>query len=61
MHAEYICKHYNFEYVCVKNEKNLKKELSAFYDLSNKPKLLEIVTPTTLNNKILMGYFDFIS
>jgi len=61
LNAEYLSRQYGFEYELVKDEKNLSKSLKTFYDTSDGPKILEILTPRLMNNKILLGYFDFIS
>jgi 2-succinyl-5-enolpyruvyl-6-hydroxy-3-cyclohexene-1-carboxylate synthase len=39
---------------------NLNDELSQFYKISDKPKLLEIFTPRLINDKILKEYFNYI-
>ena len=59
--AAHLCKMYDVDYECVRDLKNLEKMLPNFYGENGKSKLLEIKTPRTLNNKILLGYFDFIS
>ena len=59
--AEAICKQFGVLYSNCDSEDSLKNELVTFFDKSEAPKLLEIMTPRTLNNKILLGYFDFIS
>lgn len=59
--AEHLCEMYDFQYDCVSELARLHKILPNFYKNDNRPKLLEIRTPRTLNNKILLGYFDFIS
>lgn len=61
MDASHLCKMYNIEYVCAKDEDSLIDAVSAFYEKSDTPKLLEIKTPRLLNDKILLSYFDFIS
>ncbi|WP_350291724.1 2-succinyl-5-enolpyruvyl-6-hydroxy-3-cyclohexene-1-carboxylic-acid synthase [uncultured Croceitalea sp.] len=61
MNAAYLCKQYGFEYLSAKDEITLQQGLSNFYSPSEQPKLLEIFTPRALNDKILLGYFDFIS
>ena len=58
--AEQLCNMFNFAYYKAKDSKELKKELLDFYSLSTKPKLLEIFTPRTLNDSILLDYFKFI-
>jgi len=59
--AEHLCNLYDFKYECVSSLVNLKNSLQQFYKEGKGPKLLEINTPRKLNNKILLGYFDFIS
>lgn len=59
--AEHLSKQFGFEYVSVDDGKSLKAALSEFYASSTHPKVLEIHTPRILNDKILLGYFDFIS
>lgn len=61
MNAKYLCKQYGFEYISVADETSLQMGLTSFYNLSEQPKLLEIFTPRKLNDKILLGYFDFLS
>lgn len=58
--AKHLCKMFGFDYAVVDNEKDLKQELSEFYQESNQPKLLEIMTPRTLNDSILLDYFQFV-
>ncbi len=59
--AEQLAKMYNFEYEMADDEDKLKRSLTHFYDSSDKPKILEILTPRLRNDRILLGYFDFIS
>ena len=59
--AENLCEQYRFEYSTANSMDSLKMELSNFFEGTEKPKLLEIFTPTEVNNEILLGYFDFIS
>ncbi|MFS4491548.1 2-succinyl-5-enolpyruvyl-6-hydroxy-3-cyclohexene-1-carboxylic-acid synthase [Maribacter sp. 2308TA10-17] len=55
------CETFNFEYLFSDSEKSLKFAISAFYEPSERPRILEVSTPRLLNDKILLGYFDFIS
>ena len=55
------CELFNFEYFFADSENSLNFATSAFYEPSERPKLLEVSTPRLLNDKILLGYFDFIS
>ena len=61
MNAEHLCKQYDFDYCKSHDDVTLEKELTTFFEKSERPKLLEIFTPRSLNDKILLGYFDFIS
>lgn len=59
--AEHLSRQFGFDYVSAGDEKSLQEALSEFYAPSNTPKILEVQTPRILNDKILLGYFDFIS
>ncbi len=59
--AKHLCNLYGFEHTKASGPKELEDRLKFFYKESDKPKLLEICTPRLLNNKILLGYFDFLS
>ena len=61
LNAAHLCKMYGMEYSCVQEEKSLINELGKFFAGTTISKLLEIRTPRILNDKILIGYFDFIS
>ena len=61
MNAEHLSKQYGFEHRIVYDEQSLVDGLRNFYTQSKSPRILEIVTPRLMNNKILLGYFDFIS
>ena len=58
--AKQLCQMYHLEYVAVKNEDELKKELITFYQIDEKPKLLEVFTPSTVNEKVLKRYFNYL-
>lgn len=58
--AKHLCKMFGFDYARVNNKKDLIHQLSTFYQESNQPKLLEITTPSNLNDSILLDYFEFI-
>ncbi len=55
-----MCQHYGFSYLKAENEDELQKAIADFYNKSNKPKLLEIFTPRTLNDEILLNYFTYL-
>lgn len=52
---------YGFEYECVSDATSLQNSLKQFYTESNAPKLLEIVTPRTINDSVLIDYFGFLT
>ena len=60
LNASNLCDMYNFDYQCATNKKQLIDALDSFFNESKNPKLLEIMTPSTLNDEILLSYFDFI-
>ncbi|RPD99690.1 2-succinyl-5-enolpyruvyl-6-hydroxy-3-cyclohexene-1-carboxylic-acid synthase [Aureibaculum marinum] len=55
--AEHLCKMYQFDYVKAENLIELSTQIKTFFYNSNRPKLLEILTPSNLNDKILKSYF----
>ena len=55
--AKYLAKTYGFEYRFAMNIKELKNNLVDFYSGSDKPKILEIFTPSNVNDTILKEYF----
>ncbi len=59
--AKHLADMYGFEHITANDEAELEDALTGFYSASKKPKILEVATPRVLNNKILLGYFDFIS
>jgi len=59
--AEPLCSLHNTEYQLATEEVEVLKALEHFYDTSDRPKLLEIKTPSDVNDQILRAYFDFIS
>tara|TARA_Y100000588_G_scaffold387744_1_gene486267 strand:- start:6254 stop:8014 length:1761 start_codon:yes stop_codon:yes gene_type:complete len=58
--AKQLCEMYGFEYSKATGEEALNKELDKFYNVSKQPKLLEIFTPSTINDEVLLNYFKFI-
>ncbi len=58
--SEQLCKMYGFDYSKAESELHLKKELAHFYESSDVPKLLEVFTPSEINDKILLDYFNYI-
>lgn len=58
--AEHLCKMYNFEYSSASDKKTLENALNGFFEISLKPKVLEVFTPKNSNDEILLNYFNFI-
>jgi 2-succinyl-5-enolpyruvyl-6-hydroxy-3-cyclohexene-1-carboxylate synthase len=56
--ARQLSEMFNIKYHTAKNEIELKAELKSFYQLGKEPKLLEIFTPNTMNDKVLKRYFN---
>ncbi len=55
--AKQLCEMYQFTYVSASNEEDLKTVISSFYSKEKPPKLLEIFTPRTINDEVLINYF----
>jgi 2-succinyl-5-enolpyruvyl-6-hydroxy-3-cyclohexene-1-carboxylate synthase len=55
--AEHLAKMYNFEYHIASSEETLKLKLKNFYKIE-KPSILEVFTPTKINNEFLLDYFN---
>ena len=58
--AKQLCEMYNFEYLSANSSDNLSVGLNGFFEASKYPKLLEIFTPSTINDEVLLNYFKFI-
>lgn len=58
--ARHLCEMYGFEYQVASSTENLNSSLKGFYEISEKPKILEIFTPSAKNDLILKEYFNYI-
>lgn len=58
--AKQLCDMYHFEYFEASNSREVNDCLNDFYKKSNKPRLLEVFTPRTLNDEVLLNYFKYI-
>lgn len=58
--AEHLAKMYRFDYETIANEMELVLKLKAFFDNKNKG-ILEIFTPTKINQDILKQYFKAVT
>ena len=55
--AEYLCKMYGLDYQSVASIEQLNVSLPDFYNESDRPKLIEIFTPSNENDGVLNKYF----
>ena len=58
--AEHFCKMYGFDYFQASSIETVEKSLRGFYEGSEKPKILEVFTPSAENDLILKDYFKYI-
>jgi 2-succinyl-5-enolpyruvyl-6-hydroxy-3-cyclohexene-1-carboxylate synthase len=58
--ASMLCEMYHFKYMKAVDEVSLNQALNTFYDSSHTPKLLEVFTPSKVNDAILLEYFKVI-
>lgn len=59
--TEHLCAMFGLEYIAAASEETLQKKLKTFYDTSKSPKLLEVFTPSKINDQVLLEYFKFIA
>lgn len=58
--AAHLATMYDLEYYTVVDEMELKDKLNSFFKASEKPSILEIFTPSKVNDQVLLEYFKFI-
>ena len=56
--AEHLSTMFGFEYSTAYNLNSLEKEVVSFYEKSDKPKILEIFTPSDQNDLVLKAYIN---
>ncbi|MDB2587347.1 2-succinyl-5-enolpyruvyl-6-hydroxy-3-cyclohexene-1-carboxylic-acid synthase [Flavobacteriaceae bacterium] len=56
--ASLMASEFGFEYFDAHNLNALKSILESFFNPSNAPRILEVFTPSTLNDQVLNEYFD---
>lgn len=61
LNASQLADMYGFSYTEIRTEENLKRDLNDFLNSDNGPQLLEIFTPSEINDNILKQYFQFVS
>jgi len=59
--AKHLCNMYQIDYTIVSDTDGLEKALNTFFNKSKHPKLLEIKTSRTLNDKVLKDYFKVLN
>lgn len=59
LNASYLCAMYHWSYHSADSKESLKSELETFFNDRGQPALLEITTPRTVNDKVLLDYFEF--
>lgn len=55
--AEHLARMYQLDYLTASDEKTLNKGLLKLYSQNDKPTILEVFTPTRMNDKLLLNYF----
>lgn len=55
--AEHLAKMYGFNYLTAEDEEQLKEASNQFWSNNNQPCILEVFTPTQVNNEVLSNYF----
>ncbi len=60
MSAKQLAEMFKFAYSAVSEKDELVDTLDAFFTIDEGPALLEIFTPSTINDKVLLDYFKFI-
>jgi 2-succinyl-5-enolpyruvyl-6-hydroxy-3-cyclohexene-1-carboxylate synthase len=58
--AIHLCEMFGIEYLSANNAQNLQTGLDKFYKASERPKLLEVFTPSEVNDLVLAEYFQYI-
>lgn len=58
--AKQLSEMYGFSYSAIDEAKDLREKVTEFFSRSNGPSLLEIFTPSTVNDGVLIEYFKFI-
>lgn len=58
--AKQLAEMYGFEYSTINEMDGLKEKIHTFFNKTGGPSLLEIFTPSTVNDKVLLDYFKFV-
>ena len=60
LNAQHLCSMYNIDYSSTDNLNDLEINLKNFFNSGDKPKLIEVFTPRTINDEVLLNYFKYI-
>jgi len=60
MNAKALAEMYGFSYLSIEEGGNLKENIKLFFQQNEGPALLEVFTPRTVNDNILLEYFKYI-
>ncbi len=60
LNAENLCRMYDLNYFSADDEHSLQGGLRSLFDSNEKPAILEVFTPSDLNDQVLLDYFEFI-
>jgi 2-succinyl-5-enolpyruvyl-6-hydroxy-3-cyclohexene-1-carboxylate synthase len=55
--GEHLAKMFEFDYQIASNETNLISALDSFFAKNDKPAILEVFTPTLINDRVLLQFF----
>jgi 2-succinyl-5-enolpyruvyl-6-hydroxy-3-cyclohexene-1-carboxylate synthase len=58
--AEQLCAMYGWNYASAKDQNSFSQILTSFFNTSEGPRLLEVFTPSEINDKVLKSYFKSI-
>ncbi len=58
--AQKVCEQFGVSYTSVNSKETLKNELPKFLSSNESPQLLEIFTPSEINDTVLLYYFEYI-
>lgn len=59
LNAEPLCKMFGLDYSRASNQEEVKEQLDVFFSVGERPRLLEIFTPRTVNDQVLIEYFKY--
>ncbi|THD67766.1 2-succinyl-5-enolpyruvyl-6-hydroxy-3-cyclohexene-1-carboxylic-acid synthase [Robertkochia marina] len=61
LNARGLCDTFGLRYIFAENEEELIHALDSFYEDTESPGLLEVFTPRTVNDEVLLKYFRFLA